>query len=175
MEVKAKLKYLRISPRKVRLVVDVVRGMQVEKAQNELRFMNKKASEPVLKLLNSAVANAVNNFDLDEKNLYIKQIFVNEGQTLKRWMPRAFGRATPIRKRTSHIEVILGELVPSKKKSVKKDETKKDDIVKIEDVEDIKKNIKEDGSSGNAPIEKDKAKKGKKKGFTKKIFNRKSV
>ena len=109
MEVKAHLKNLRISPRKIRLVVDVIRGMNVYDAKIQLGFINKKASQPVLKLLNSAVANARNNFNLNENDLYVSEIFVNEGATLKRWIPRAQGRAAKIQKRTSHITVELAE------------------------------------------------------------------
>lgn len=119
METKAKVKNLRTSSRKVRLVVDLVRGMQVEKAINQLQFMNKKAAKPVMKLVKSAISNAVNNFDLEESNLFIKTIKVDEGKTLKRWMPRARGRATPLRKRSCHIDLLLGELVDSGEKKAK--------------------------------------------------------
>ena len=120
MEVKAKLKYIRISPRKVRLVADIVRGLPTAQALDQLKFANKQAALPLAKLINSAVANAINNFELDKDNLFIKEIKVNEGPTLDRWMPRARGRATPIRKRTSHVDVILAELVVSGKKGAKK-------------------------------------------------------
>ena len=92
MEIKAKLKYLKISPRKVRLVVDVIRGMEVVKALEQLQFINKRAARPVAKLINSAVANAEHNFELEKNNLYIKEIKVDEGATLHRWKPRARGR-----------------------------------------------------------------------------------
>lgn len=124
MQVTAKAKFIRISPRKVRLVVDALRGLSVEAAKNQLVNMNKKAALPVRKLLESAMANAVNNYELKEDNLFVKIIEVNEGPTLKRWMPRARGRATPIRKRTSHINIILGELVDSGVKEAKKPELK---------------------------------------------------
>lgn len=117
MEVKAYLRHLRISPRKVRLVVDIIRGMGAEQAQTQLEFINKRATEPVLKLLNSALANAEHNFNLEKENLYISKIFVDEGATLKRARPRAMGRSAPIRKRTSHITVILDEKVKTKEKS----------------------------------------------------------
>ena len=120
MEVKAKAKYIRMSPRKVRLVADIVRGLPTAQALGQLKFANKQATLPLAKLINSAVANATNNFELDKDNLYIKEIKVNEGPTLDRWMPRARGRATPIRKRTSHIDIILAELVVSGKKGAKK-------------------------------------------------------
>ena len=113
MEVTATAKFLRISPRKARLVADMIRGLETNKALDQLAAANKKAAGPVEKLLRSAVANAVNNFELDKDNLRIKEIRVDEGPTLHRWMPRARGRATPIRKRTSHIKVLLAEIVAS--------------------------------------------------------------
>lgn len=107
MEVKAQAKFIRISPRKVRLVLGVVRGLTVEAARQQLRFMNKGAAEPVLKLINSAVANAINNFGLAEETLKVKTIVADGGPILYRYRPRAMGRASPIRKRTSHITVVL--------------------------------------------------------------------
>lgn len=109
MEIKASLNYLRISPRKVKLVADLIRGLNVDKAQAQLQFLTKKAASPILKLLNSAIANAKHNFNLEKENLYIEDIGVNQGSTLKRWRPRAFGRAAPILRRTSHVTIILGE------------------------------------------------------------------
>jgi len=110
MEVKACLNRLRISPRKVRLVADLARGMNINEARERLEFLNKKSTKPILKLINSAVANAKNNFNLNEDNLYISEIFVNEGPILKRWRPRAMGRAARINKRTSRVMVILSEI-----------------------------------------------------------------
>ena len=106
MEIFATLKYLRMSPRKVRLVVDLVRGMEVERAKLNLQFSDKGGASPVLKLLNSAIANASNNFKKTE-GLYIKKIFVDQGPTYKRFRPRARGMVSPINKRTSHVTVIL--------------------------------------------------------------------
>lgn len=110
MEVVAKLRYLRIAPRKVRLVVDLIRGKKVEEAQSLLQFTKKRAAKPILKLLNSAIANAKHNFNLDEKKLYISKILVNEGPKLKRQMPRARGQASMIQKKTSHITLVLNEI-----------------------------------------------------------------
>ncbi len=109
MEVKAQLKHLRMSPTKVRLVADVVRGSQIDRARAQLKFMKKLAALPMTKLLESAVANATHNFNLEESNLFVKSLTVDEGTTLKRWMPKAHGRATKIRKRGCHINLILGE------------------------------------------------------------------
>ncbi|SRR6056297_1335579 len=122
MEVKARAKHIRISPKKVRLVVDLIRGMQVNKALDQLKFLNKKATKPVSKLIKSGIANAENNYELDKKNLYIKEIKVDEGKTLHRFIPRAYGRATPIRKRMSHICLILAEIKDSGKVKPKKQE-----------------------------------------------------
>ena len=126
MKITASLNRFRMSPRKVRLVADLVRGMNIKQAETQLRFLNKKAAKPVLKLLDSAVANAKNNFKSSGKDLYISEIFVNEGQTLKRWRARAMGRSAPIKKRTSNIKISLEEATMDKSdKKIK--EIKKDD------------------------------------------------
>lgn len=109
MEVKAVLKHIRVAPKKSRLVIDAIRGMDAAEAASQLRFMRKKVARNVLKLLESAIANARNNFELKEDTLYIKKAFVDGGPVLKRWTPRAFGRASAIRKRTSHITIVLDE------------------------------------------------------------------
>lgn len=107
MEVIAKANNIRMSPRKVRLVIDVIRGMDVTRAQTQLQFLKKAATLPVLKLLNSAIANAEHNFQMDKSTLFVKTITADGGPTIHRWTPKAFGRAAPIRKRTSHITIIL--------------------------------------------------------------------
>ena len=196
MEVKAQVKYIKISPRKVRLVANVIRGLRLDKALDQLSFLNKKAVRPVEKLINSAAANAENNFELEKDNLFIKEIKVNEGPTLHRWKPRARGRATPIRKRTSHIYLALGELVESGKIKPKKQKIeapvklgkkpKEDEGVKVKDKKTSSAKITKD----KAEEEKDKKiidprgeGKGrptkieggaKKKGFGSKFFRRKS-
>ncbi|AVX21802.1 MAG: 50S ribosomal protein L22 [Bacillota bacterium] len=109
MEAKAVAKYVRISPRKVRQVINVVRGKDVQEAFAILRFMPKAAAREVLKVLKSAVANAEHNYEMDTQSLYISKIFVDQGPTLKRYNPRAMGRADLIRKRTSHITVVVSE------------------------------------------------------------------
>jgi large subunit ribosomal protein L22 len=105
----ATLRHLRMSPRKVRLVVDLIRGRNVEEALNFLSFSGKAAAKPVEKLLRSAIANADDKGDADLDKLFVKLAFVDEGTTWRRWMPRAMGRATRIRKRTSHVTVELAE------------------------------------------------------------------
>ncbi len=204
MEVKAKAKYIRMSPRKVRLVVDLIRGLDVVKADNQLLFIKKVAARPVKKLLDSAVANAHHNFEIEKDNLYIKEIKVDEGPTLNRWKPRAFGRATPIRKRSSHISLILEEKVPTKKEEKKKDESsfvkatddkKKGKLSRVS-ADQVKKDVSKKPVSQEVkkPVESEEARepfdermKGKhrdqqhfdkktlkNKGFLKKIFKRKS-
>jgi large subunit ribosomal protein L22 len=104
----AKLKNLRISTRKVRLIIDFVRGMKATEAVLQLKFLKKQAALPVKKLIESAIANAKNNEGVKkEESLIIKSATVDGGQMLHRWAPKAFGRATPIRKRTSHVTIVL--------------------------------------------------------------------
>jgi ribosomal protein L22 len=105
--VKAKARYVRIAPRKARLIADQVRGMHIEKARALLQFSPRGAAHPIQKLINSAAANAENNHDLVGDEMRVASITVDEGPTLRRFRPRAMGRATPINKRTSHIAVAL--------------------------------------------------------------------
>ncbi|MDJ0924506.1 MAG: 50S ribosomal protein L22 [Acidimicrobiia bacterium] len=109
MKVRAQAKYVRQSPYKVRLVLDLVRGMPVEDARATLDFTNRRAAPTIKKVLESAVANAEHNFALDADELFISEAYADEGPTLKRWRPRARGRATRIRKRTSHITIVLAD------------------------------------------------------------------
>ena len=108
-QAKAIARTIRIAPRKVRLVVDLIRGKQVGEAVAILRHTPKAASPVVEKVLKSAVANAEHNYDLDVNNLVISEVFVDEGPTLKRFRPRAQGRASAINKRTSHITIVVSE------------------------------------------------------------------
>lgn len=116
MKVTASLKNLRTSPRKVRLVTDSIVGMNASAALVQLKNVVKKSTEPVEKLLSSALANAENNFGLDRENMVVSSVTVGEGPRLKRWLPRAQGRATLILKRTSHINLELEEKVEGKNK-----------------------------------------------------------
>ena len=109
MEARAYLKYARISPRKVGIVLDLIRGKDAATAMAILKNTNKSASEYLIKLLGSAIANAVNNFDMDETALYVSECFVCPGPTLKRIMPRAKGSADRILKRTSHVTIVVKE------------------------------------------------------------------
>lgn len=180
MEIKAKLKFVRMSPRKTRWVIDLVRGLNVDEAADQLRFMTKGAAMPVLKLLNSGIANAVNNFKLKKENLYIKAITVDGGPVLKRWRARAFGRAAPIRKRSAHINLVLGERVESAEPAGVKKETlpepTKVPTLKTftkekakEETEAEKKEVKQQGRAMPAKGETKQS-----KGFLKKIFTRKT-
>jgi len=114
MEAKAKARFVRVTPQKARRVVDLIRGKQAGDAVAVLKFAPQAAAEPVLKTVQSAIANAVegakrNSERLDEADLYISEVFVDEGPTLKRFRPRAQGRASQILKRTSHITVVVAE------------------------------------------------------------------
>lgn len=109
MQAKAIARTVRIAPRKVRLVIDLIRGKQVGEAIAILRHTQKSSSPVVEKVLNSAIANAEHNYEMEPNNLVITQAFVDEGPTLKRFRPRAMGRASAINKRTSHITIVLSE------------------------------------------------------------------
>jgi len=197
MQVTAQLKYLRMSPKKLRLIADVIRGMKIEEALASLAFINKLAKRPIIKLLNSAVSNAVNNFNLKKDNLFIKEIKIDMAGMLKRWQFKAHGRATPLRKRNAHILIILEELVPTKAKAKK---VKAEKPVKVKSLEGLKEklpsekieprveNITEEEKQGVKEEVQDVRLEGKHrhkqnldkrqmkgaKGFIKKIFNRKS-
>lgn len=132
MEIKARLNNLRIGPRKIRLVAELVKGMGVQEAIGQLRNLNKKSSPYLIKLIESAIANAENNFNLHRDNLFIKYITVDQDVTIKRWQPRAFGRATNIRKRGSKINVVLADKESARENGTKKDDKnlKKEKVIK---------------------------------------------
>lgn len=136
MKVVAKLNHLRMSPRKVRLVADLIRGMDVKEAEDRLKFLIKRGALPLLKVLKSATANAWHNFNIEKDNLFISEIQVNQGPTLKRWRARAMGRAYPIMKRTSHINLVLET---KKEVKAKKKKEPKPEVVKLEKAKEIKK------------------------------------
>ena len=133
----AKLRYLRMAPRKARLLIDVIRGMKADQALVQLQFSTRHASLPIQKLLASAVANAEHNANIDPQTLVIKTAFVDGGPILYRSMPRAQGRATPIRKRTCHITLILEGDV---NETVKKEKVVK--AVEEKEVKTKKKTVK---------------------------------
>jgi large subunit ribosomal protein L22 len=197
MQVSAKLDNLRRSPRKTRLVAELLRGLGVAEAENQLKFLVKGSALSFGKLLKSAVANAENNFGLDKNNLFIKDVIVNEGPKFKRWLPRAYGRASLILKRTSIIEIVLEEKVEGKnRKKIEKKQEIKD--VKAEDLAKMEKKEKEEKVSSFAKVSPDKEelkeekkeavkeretkefldekkKAAESKGFLKKVFRRKSM
>lgn len=109
MEARAELKFARISARKVKIVIDLIRGKSVNEAMAILKYTNKAAAPIVEKLLKSAVANAVNNNKMDATKLVVAEVYANQGPTMKRIMPRAQGRAFRIQKRTSHITLVVKE------------------------------------------------------------------
>lgn len=115
MDARAQARYVRVTPMKARRVVDLIRGLPAEQAQAVLRFAPQAASEPVGKVLDSAIANATNNANLDARTLVVREAYVDEGPTMKRFRPRAQGRAFRIRKRTSHITVVVEATAPADK------------------------------------------------------------
>jgi large subunit ribosomal protein L22 len=193
MQIKAQTKYLKISAKKMRLVARVIKGKDVLQALNYLKFVPRKASPFIFKTLSSALANAEHNFNLNRDNLFVKEIFVNEGATLKRWRPRAFGRATPIQKKSAHLTIILEEKEPSSKSSSskslssekKKKKTNQEDL-KIVTAQDIKKqearpqdreNLEGDSETKRKAPEQDlkKVRNRIKDANLKKFFRRKSI
>ena len=170
-DVKAKLNGLRMAPRKVRAVTNLVKGKNVVEALNQLEFLIKRPVLPLIKLLNSAIASAENNFSMVKDNLYVKEFFVDEGIKLKRYMPRAQGRAGEIQKKTSRVGLVLSERVAGLKKhtSAVKAEDKKDSKeqqeTKVAEKETKKHEIKtEIGKKGNISG-----------GFGKRFFRRKAI
>lgn len=109
MDVRASLRFFRMSPRKVRLLTNLLQGLPVAKAEAQLNLIDKAAALPLKKLLRSAIANAKNNFQIAEDGLYIKQCLTNEGPKLRRFTPKAFGRGAPIMRRSSHVTLVLSQ------------------------------------------------------------------
>lgn len=188
MKVTARLKNLRISPRKTRLATDLVKGRDVEDALVILNHTVKKTSVPLEKLLRSAIANAENNFGLDKDNIYIYDIQVGEGTTLKRWLPRAYGRATKLLKRSSNIYLVLEERIEGKNRKSKEQLRKEREAAKAatkkmeketerQEQERQKKLTREEAPKAKKDI-KDVYKKKQEESrseWVKKIFRRKSV
>ena len=169
-QVKAQLNGLRIAPRKIRVVTNLVKGKDVVHALNQMEFLIKRPVLPLIKLLNSAIANAENNFSMVRDNLYIKSIFVDEGIKLKRFRAKGFGRAAAIQKKTSHIRIILDELKPGLR-------MEKSDRVKKENEEASVTEAKITKGKGSKPeIKREMGSKGNTLGnLGRKIFQRKSV
>lgn len=189
MKVTAKLNNLRISPQKVRLAANLMRGLDVSNAQSQAENLIKGSSPAIDKLIRSAIANAENNFGLDRDNLYVYDIQVGEGVKLRRWMPRAFGRASLILKRSSHIYITLEERVEGKNRKTKEQlekEKKEREEAKKRIEEDAAKKEKTDSAEKGEQESETKFKKesseevenrrgGKKGGWMKKMFRRKSA
>ena len=154
MEARAQARYVRVTPMKARRVVDLIRGLPASDAQALLRFAPQAASEPIGKVLDSAIANAANNYAADTRSLVVSEAFVDEGPTFKRFQPRAQGRAYRIRKRTSHITVIVSDGVqPASEGKIKAAKAKAKVIASEEKAEDSKPAAKK------APAKKTTAKK----------------
>ncbi|MCK4805734.1 MAG: 50S ribosomal protein L22 [Candidatus Pacebacteria bacterium] len=170
MEVKASLKYLRISPRKVRLLTNLIKGLSVKSAEANLLHISKRSSKPLLKLLKSAMANAEHNFNLDKDNLFVRAIRVDEGPALKKWRPRARGAAYPIRKRTSHIFLTLKEI--KEKETIIKKEVK--DIKHEKKIEEKKARVKSSAFVKKSEFKKEE-KIIKRSAQKQKIFRRKAI
>lgn len=175
MNIKVELNYLHISPRKVRLVAGLLKGQNISRARSTLKYLDKRSSMPLLKLLNSAVAGAKHNFNLNESNLFIDSVIVNSGPVFKRSRPRAFGRAALIRKKTSH--VILRLETDSSVRGVKKLQKKKSDILvrEIKDLSDIKEELAEGREARSKEEASTKLPLKKQTGFVKKMFRRKAI
>lgn len=195
MKVTAKLNKLRISPQKVRLAANILKGLDVANAQAQAENLIKRSSLPLHKLIQSAIANAENNFGLDRDNLYVYDIQVGEGNKLRRWMPRAFGRASMIIKRSSHITLTLEERIEGKNRKTKEQLEKErkeraaakkkleEAAAKEEKAANEEKAAKEEKGeqTPEAKFKKEskeeieKRKGGKQDGWVKKMFRRKSV
>jgi large subunit ribosomal protein L22 len=169
MEIVSKLRYLKIAPRKVRLVADLIRGKKVEKAQTVLNFTPKRASLPLMKLLKQALSNAKNNFQIDPVNLYISKITVDEGPKYKRWRARSRGRADQIQKKTSHVTLILDETV-KKARKVKKAKAVKEEKVPEKPEKEVKAPKEKVKFRPEKEMAKPKTDKGLKRIFRRKAF-----
>jgi len=165
-----KLRHLHIAPRKARLVANLIKGMPVNAAEAQLMLRPKRSAGPILKLLKSAVANMVNNRKLDADTLVIEKITVDGGPSMRRFLPRAMGRATPILKRTCHVTLVLketGKKIAARYNTVKaKNEKEAKKLAK--EAPKHKHDAKEPERHMEAPA-------AEKKGFVKKMFTRKSV
>lgn len=180
MKVHATLKNLRIAPRKVRLVTHSLIGVDAREALVQLDKQVKRSSRPITDLLKSAMANARNNNGLDEENLYILEIRVGDGLRLKRWLPRAFGRATPLLRRGSNVTIILEEKIEGKNRIVKKKETIEQGVSTISALPEETEKQKEAQKIVKPEIKKDAVRGAMSASNTsnkvvKKVFQRKSI
>lgn len=152
MDIHARLGFVRIAPRKVRLVARELRGLSIDQAVSVLQYLPQKSSGPLLKLLKSAVANAKHNFELDSDKLYVREVRVGGGMKLKRFMPRSRGSAYRIEKKTSHVDLFLAEVKPGEKRQGKKSEIvrKKIEDLSKEDLAQKKEQEKETEDKANS-------------------------
>jgi len=182
-EQKAQLRYLMIAPRKVRLIANTIKNLSVSEAEAQLLLRPQRASEPLLKLLRSAIANAKNNAGLKAESLFVKAIMVNPAPVLKRSLPRSQGRATPLLHRMSHIVLVLAEGTPKparfviveKEKKTKTEKEKAKAKGKPVDKEHTRPEKKEVSSKGGSSSGGKEAAPKKSTGAVKRLFNRKSV
>ena len=174
MQYKFHLNNLRMAPRKVRQVIALIKRLSVEEAEAQLKFQTKRAALPILKLLKSGVASAINNFNLSSENLHIFNIFVDEGPMLKRFRARAFGKAGAIHKKTSHITFILEERAATDAKKIKKKISK---IIAKKEAALEGGEPRPDKSGREMPKEAPKEIKPKRKltGFARRVFRRKAI
>lgn len=173
-EVKAFGRHIHVSPRKLRLVADMIRRAPVEVALEQLKFSSRSAALPLAKVINSAIANAIHNFNLNKDDLFVKTVTIDAGPVMKRMFPRAQGRGFVIRKRTSHINVIL-ESKPNSKKSKRSvfSRTVKSDLKKVKNENEEGKVRSENDRPKEGPKTDEKLKQ-QKIGLKRRLFNRKS-
>ena len=191
-EVTARLRYIRITPRKARLVADTVRGMTLNEAEAQLSMTPKRAGVPILKLIRSAKSNAENNSNIDSSKLYVKSIRVDQGpQRFKKWEFRAQGRANLLSRKTSHITLVLGETEKAEKKKYifpaklpkEKKELKKGEKLETKPTSSVRQRTDTAGKEKEAkpkrkhsePKVEQSSKPSREPGFIKRIFRRKSI
>ena len=169
MIVTAHLPSLRIAPRKVRLMTRLLWGVDAIAAKHQLNYFAKRSSKPLAKLLDSALANAQNNFGMVKENMRVKEVIVNGGPVLKRFEPKGFGSVSPIAKRTSHVTIVLEEKVAGLKSERKVKEQRPEEASEAKPRTEPQR-----GSSAGAKKELGR-KEGRVRAFTKKIFQRKAI
>lgn len=181
-EVRAQLNNLRLAPRKVRAVANLIKGKNTSEALSQLEYFVRRPVGPLKKLLDSAIANAENNFNMVKDNLYIKKLVVNEGIKLKRFRAKGFGRVAAIQKKTSHILLVLGERTPglirqpAEGKTAKTKREVAEEVIKETELYESKKSVSGEARQGRPEIKRELGKKSNVFGnFGRKIFQRKSI
>jgi large subunit ribosomal protein L22 len=171
-EVKAKMSRLRIAPRKVRAVAELIKGMDYEPAKELLDNTPKRAARHLMRLLDSAAANGYNNFNLVKENLYVKKITIDEGMKLKRAKAKGFGMVMWIEKKTSHINLVLDERVAGMRR---KEEKKAEEPKKAEETKEVKETKEEEKQVKQPEVQKEIGRKGFLGNLKKKMFRRKAI